>query len=201
MSGIWVLTALVVVALLLAYFYLDHAAQHYDEHVSMHMEELVEASAFRPDGVFALSSYPSDPRYHDLYSGWYWSVRRAGITLAKSKSLGDYELNLDGIEPTREVVVYEVLGPNDEKVRMHVFEIKPDQNLEPLVLLSSAPTTGYTDDVLNYSNHIVSSFALLGFGLLVAVVFQVRFALKPLQAIEAEISNIREGRANKLSKN
>ena len=199
-SGIWVIIALIVVALLLVYFYIDHAAQHYDEHVSMHLEEMVEASVFSPNGTFELTSDPSDPRYHNLHSGWYWAVKQSGELLKQSFSLGEYDLQMDGIEPTGSVVVHEVVGPNHEKLRMHVIEIELDPAFEPIVYYSSAPTTGYTDDVLNYSNHISGSFVLLAIGLLMAVVAQVRFALKPLNAIEAEIGDIREGRATKLSR-
>jgi len=184
--------------LLLVYFYLDHAAQHYDEHVSMHLEELVDASVLGPNGTFELNSDPSDPRYEDLNSGWYWAVKQSGVTLKKSRSLGAYDLNIGDIEPTGTVVVYEVPGPGHETLRLHIIEIELNPAHAPVVFLSSAPTTGYTDDVLNYSNHIFGSFALLGVGLLIAVILQVRFSLKPLQAIGAEISSIREGKADKL---
>ncbi len=192
--------SLVIVALLLAYFYLDHAAQHYDEHVSMHMEELVEASEISSDGTLKLKAQPSDPRYHDLNSGWYWAVMQSGVTLLKSPSLGEYSLDVEGIRPTDGVVVHEIIAPNQEKIRIHVIEMNMAPGHEPLVYLSSAPTTGYTDDVLNYSNHIVGSFALLGIGLLLVVVLQVKFALKPLQSIGSEISDIRAGTAHKLSR-
>lgn len=132
-SGIWVIIALIVVALLLVYFYIDHAAQHYDEHVSMHLEEMVEASVFSPNGTFELTSDPSDPRYHNLHSGWYWAVKQSGETLKQSFSLGEYDLQMDGIEPTGSVVVHEVVGPNHEKLRMHVIEIELDPAFEPVV--------------------------------------------------------------------
>ena len=93
-SGIWVIIALIVVALLLVYFYIDHAAQHYDEHVSMHLEEMVEASMFSPNGTFELTSDPSDPRYHNLHSGWYWAVKQSGELLKQSFSLGEYDLQM-----------------------------------------------------------------------------------------------------------
>ena len=70
-----------------------------------------------------------------------------------------------------------------------------------MVFLASAPLTGFTDDVLNYSTHILGSFLLLGIGLLMAVMLQVRIALKPLKAISSGIAEIREGRATKLSQN
>ena len=94
LSGVWIIMALVITALLLRYFYNDHAAQYYDKHVSLHLEELLGASSFDPDGTFRLAFDPSDPRYHIVHSGWYWEVRQAGKTLQSSPSLGGGALNI-----------------------------------------------------------------------------------------------------------
>jgi signal transduction histidine kinase len=185
-------------ASLLIYFYFDHSAQHYDEHVSMHLEELVEASGFGPDGVFRLAFNPSDPRYHDPYSGWYWEVRQFGETIARSESLLQDKLNMGEIQPTRNLEVYEVLGPGEEKLRVHTVEIEREEGQDPLVLLASAPMTGVRDDVIGYSNHIIGSLLVLGVGLMLAVVLQVRVALRPLDAISTGIADVREGKAAKL---
>lgn len=198
-SGSWVIMALIIVGLLLVYLYLDHVAQHYDEHVNMHLEELTEASRLSPDGTFSLAFLPSDPRYHELHSGWYWEVRQSGVSLLKSPSLGDYMMVIGSIRPTGDRLVYEVSGPMQELLRLHVFEIQLDSNQDPLVYLASVPTTDYKDDVLDYANHIFSSFVLLGVFLLLTLILQVRLTLKPLNALGAEISDIRAGKKEKLS--
>ncbi|MCP4048225.1 MAG: hypothetical protein GY732_19795 [Gammaproteobacteria bacterium] len=200
LSGNWVIAALIVSALLLVYFYRDHVAQHYDAHVNMHLEELTGASGISSDGTFSLAFLPSDPRYDELHSGWYWEVRQAGESLMQSPSLGDDKLDIGSIRPTRSKVVYELLGPIQEELRVYVFAVEVDSTHEPLVYLASAPRSDYTDDVLNYSNHIIGSFVLLGFGLLISVVMQVRIATKPLKTISAEIGEIREGKRIKLSR-
>jgi signal transduction histidine kinase len=197
-SGAWILITLVITAWLLVYFYFDHSAQHYDEHVSMHMEELLEASVFRPDGQFFLAYNPSDPRYHDLDSGWYWEVRQAGVTLARSESLGSNRLDLMGIEPGAELSIHELTGPGDVMLRVHMVKVENDNGAKPLVLLASAPMAGVRDDVVNFSNHVFISFSVLGAGLLLAVLLQVRVALQPLKAISSGIADIREGSAHKL---
>jgi len=198
LSGVWILVTLVITGTLLIYNYFDHASQHYDEHVSMHMEELIEAVHFDENGSFKLNFTPSDPRYHDPYSGWYWEVKQSGKMLKRSESLGDNSLNLGAVLPTNELFIYETLGPVQDKLRTHVIELELDPDQAPVVLLATAPMTGVKDDVANYSNHIIGSFAVLGIGLLLAVVLQVRVALQPLKAIGAGISDVREGRANKL---
>jgi len=193
--------ALVTTGLLLWYFYRDHTAQHYDEHVSMHLEELIAASKFSADGEYELLTNPSDPRYQILHSGWYWEVRQSGTTLGRSKSLGEDYLKTGDLQPTESVVTHEVLGPVEKWLRVLVVKVDVDPGREPLVFYSSAPMTGIKDDVLDYGNHIVSSFLVLGIGLLLAVVLQVRVAVQPLQAISAGISNIREGKDAKLPDN
>lgn len=198
LSGAWITMTLIITAQLLVYFFHDHAAQHYDEHVSMHLEELFEASRFLPDGTFELAFNPSDPRYHDLHSGWYWEVKQSGSTLEGSPSLGGSSLNLVGVRPTMSLSVHEVVGPLQEKLRVHVVEARLDSGHEPVVFVASTPMTGIVDDVSGYSNHIVVSFIALGIGLLLAVVLQVRVALRPLQAIGTGIADIRDGKATKL---
>ena len=201
LSGAWILITLVITASMLVYFYLDHSAQHYDEHVSMHLEELVESSHFTPQGEFALKFSPSDPRYHDLHSGWYWEVLQNHKSLMRSESLGDFSLDIGDVKPSMERFVYELEGPVKEQLRIHVLKLKLESEVEPLVLLASAPMTGVKDDVRNYSNHVIASFVVLGIGLLLAVVLQVRVALQPLKAISTSISDVREGRATKLQQN
>lgn len=198
-SSIWVVLALAFTAFVLLSNHREHTAHHYDQHVHMHMEELMGASEFTPDGNFKLAFYPSDPRYHDLYSGWYWEVQQSGKTLARSPSLGEHSLILKGVKPAAELTVHELEGPQKQLLRAHVIEMKVDPNQAPLVFVATSPTQGIKEDVAEYSNHIVISFIMLGIGLLLAVVLQVRVALKPLKAISGQISDIRAGKATRLS--
>ena len=198
LSGIWIIIALVFTATLLVRNHLEHTAQHYDAHVQMHLEELTGASQFTDEGRFKLALQPSDPRYRELYSGWYWEVKQAGKTLKRSPSLGENSLDLKKREPTTSVAIYEISGPQNSILRVHVVQIEVDPNQDPLVFLATAPTEGITEDVVDYSNHIVFNFIALGIGLMLAVVLQVRVALKPLKAIGTRISDIREGKASRL---
>jgi len=198
LSGVWIIIVLIITALLLVYFYQDHIARHYDNHVSIHFEELHEASQFLPDGTFKLAFQPSDPRYHSLNSGWYWEVKQSGTTLVRSQSLGGKSLDMGDIEVTGEISVNEIVGPANTILRLHAMQIGTPSGSEPIILMASAPMTGITDDVREYASHIIVSFLLLGIGLLLAVVLQVRVALKPLHAISGQIGKVRDGKSYKL---
>ena len=191
--------ALILTALLLVHFYRGYAARQYDEHVTLHFEELVSASKLLPDGSYQLAFDPSDPRYHDLYSGWYWEVKQSGKSLKRSPSLGEQQLELGAFGSSNNVAIHEIFGPVHEKLRLHVLEKELNPGREPLVFLASVPMAGISDDVRGFSYRVLVSFLLLGFGLLLAVVLQVRVALKPLQAIGAGIGDVKEGKTGKLT--
>ncbi len=199
-SGVWLITALVITALLLVNSYRENAAHFLDSHVSIHLEEILDASRLSETGQYTLAYEPSDPRYLDLYSGWYWEVRQFGKTLARSKSLGESSLQTAGIQPSGEVLVHELNGPVNDRLRVQIVTDELGPGLEPVVLLSSAPMAGVADELRDYSNKLIGSFILLGVGLLFAVFLQVRVALRPLRAVKSDIAQIREGKASKLPK-
>ena len=198
LSVAWIITSLVLTGLLLVHIHREHVASHYDAHVSMHMEELTGASHFAPDGTYQLAFFPSDPRYQDLDSGWYWEVQQSGETLMRSPSLGSNSLSLENLVATTNVTVSEIVGPAEEILRLHVIKIQIDPSQKPLLFLATAPLTGILDDVAHYYEHIMEAFVALGIGLMLAVVLQVRVALKPLKAIGRSIGDIRAGKSTKL---
>ena len=198
LSGIWVIIALIFTGFMLIKDYRDHTAEHLDAHVQLHLEELVGASQFKDSGQFTLIFQPSDPRYRELYSGWYWEVKQAEKTLKHSPSLGGKSLDLGDWQPTGEVAIKEIPGLNEEILRTHVVQLKVDPNRDSLVFISTAPIASITEDVIDYTNHMISNFTVLGIGLMLAVVVQVRVALKPLKAISTRIGEIRAGKSTKL---
>lgn len=198
LSGIWIVITLLFTATMLVINHRDLTARHYDAHVRMHLEELTAASQFTKEGRFRLSFDPSDPRYRDLNSGWFWEVKQSGKTLKRSPSLGESSLDLKDVEPSSSLAVHEITGPKGEVLRVHVVEMRVDPEREPLVFLASAPMQGITEDVVDYSSHVVLYFGVLGAGLLLAVLLQVRVALRPLKAISTGIGEIRTGKATRL---
>ena len=119
LSSFWIIIALIFTAVMLVSNHHEHTAEHYDAHVRMHMEELIGASQFTSDGRFRLAFRPSDPRYNDLYSGWYWEVKQDGKTLKRSPSLGERSLDLKRIVPSADMVIHEITGPQRDVLRAH----------------------------------------------------------------------------------
>lgn len=190
--------ALAGTALLLMQFYSNHIEEHYDAHVMMHMEEMVAAAKLSPDGELQLAYPPSDPRFNVKNSGWYWEIRHLGNVLASSPSLVERSLDLSSIVRAEHGGTQVIDGPNGYPIRLQTMRIPSGIPGEQLTLLASAPMMGIRDDVIDVAEHMVISFSLLAAGLILAVVFQIRIALRPIKDISSGISDIHQGNAEKL---
>ena len=199
LSIFWILLALLATALLLAQLYREHIEEHYDAHVFTHVEELVAAVYTDSSGQVALHREPTDPRFHRADSGWYWEVLSGDTPVLKSASLGAYQLDLRGIVLDERHGVQDMSGPNGQKLRAHVLHVSYAQNPGSLTFIATAPQMQIMDDVRDFGSHVLLSFLVLAIGLSVAVVVQVRIALKPLRAIRSEISEIKSGGKDRLS--
>jgi signal transduction histidine kinase len=198
LSGVWVILALAAVAALLLYYLKDHISKHYDDHVLMHMEELVASASLDENGDLVMTAYPSDPRYDILYSGWYWEVRHHGQVLARSHSLGTSKLGLESLPLADGVSVQELKGPGEQTLRTLIMGVPAGQPGEQLFLVGSAPMLGITSDVIDLAEHLLISFVVLAIGLIIAVVLQVRLAMKPVHSVSEAIGNIRAGKSERM---
>lgn len=199
LSGIWIIMALLGTGLLLTSFYRDHIAGHYDAHVLMHMEEMVAAAHLAPDGALQLAYPPSDPRFNIEHSGWYWEIRHRDQVMAASPSLLGARMNLDSEKSADQSGTMVLTGPDGNPIRVQAMRIPAGIPGEQLLLLASAPVMGIRDDVADVAEHMVLSFSLLAAGLILAVVVQIRIALRPIAAISTGISNIHLGAADKMA--
>jgi len=198
LSIFWIVIALLAIALLLSRFYRQHIEEHYDAHVFTHVEELVASVETTADGELRLSREPTDPRFHRPDSGWYWEVLHNDTPLQKSASLGNQQLDLSNMSLDENHGVQTVYGPGQQKLRAHVVHVSYPHDPGALTFVATAPEMQITDDVREFIAHIMTSFLVLGIGLSVAVVVQVRVALKPLKAIQSAISDIKAGKTERL---
>ena len=198
LTAFWIVLALIATGTLLWSFYQSHIEEHYDAHVRMHMEEMVAAARLNPDGSLSLAYAPSDPRYQVLHSGWYWEIRHHGRTLARSPSLGAESIPLPERLPSEEATPLAIHGPDGLDLRVQTRLVPAGLAGEQLLLISSAPLGRISDDVSHIIEHMVPTLALLAAVLLIAVVFQVRIALRPIREISNGISAIHEGRSDRI---
>lgn len=155
---------------------------------------------------------PSDPRYDTPLSGNYWII----IPIEPDGSFGaDIRPRSvwDGIPPVPaalaeaaivdrgSVVRGNAMGPADEPIRIAIQAITIPNREEPILLSAALDTSQSNTGVNQLLTILVIAMLALAGGTLLAMALGLQYALRPLQRIQADITEIRAGRSASLEGN
>jgi signal transduction histidine kinase len=187
-----------VAALLLILLFQGYIEKRFEDSLQGHLEELVAASGITAEGIFQMNWRPTDPRFNRPHSGWYWEIRQSDVTTSRSDSL--WRDNLPVTEPAEGVIpdLQKLTGPEDEPLLALVQKITYPQSKRPLLFMVAGPVSDIEKDVRAFSIQVASTLFVLGLGLWLAVWFQVRFGLRPLQTLKQALADIRQGKTERL---
>lgn len=197
-STVWIAGSLVAAGFLLAFLFREHIERRFDQQLYDHLEELVAASEISMAGDLGLSWVPSDPRFNRPHSGWYWQIARAGREVAKSDSLWRSHVPVVKPDADRPAQIQLLEGPGDERLRVLVQDITLPETEDHFTFSVAGPISDIQTDVDRFVRQLAGTLAVLGVGLLAAVLFQVRFGLRPLRAMRTALADVRSGRARRL---
>jgi signal transduction histidine kinase len=197
-SFVWVGAALLVTAVLLVFLFRGHIEKHFNGSLQDHLEELVAASDMTPAGLLQMTWRPTDPRFNRPHSGWYWEIQQSGVSVARSDSL--WRDSLDVAEPDIDDIarLQQLAGPEAEPLQALVQDIRFPQSKHPLLFVVAGPVSEIEENVRAFTIQVAITLAVLGIGLLLAVWFQVRFGLQPLQALQQALGDIRRAKTQRL---
>lgn len=210
LASVWSLAALVLTGLVLTALFQQAALSRFDQGLNDVVQGLYSGSSVEADG--RVSAPPiTDIRSLRAYSGRYWQVAEPGsggrlMALIRSRSLFDAELKVpDGflarLQKNPGSVVYDdIRGPDGEALRLGGLLSRLPGRAVPVVFLAAEDRAPVDKDARRFAVVTLSALLLLGIGLMVAVVLQVRIGLRPLFELRAEIAEIRNGKTDHLSK-
>jgi len=152
---------------------------------------------------------PSDPNYGTPLSGRYWamvSLEADGLYGAylNSESLWDGDIpwpkDLANELMDRPGIVFRSngVGPNGEPLRMAAEALLLPNRDIPVMLLAAFDRTETDRGARRFVYVLIVAMSAVAAGILFALWFGIRSALRPLQRIEADVADIREGRRTKL---
>jgi signal transduction histidine kinase len=152
-----------------------------------------------------LATTPTDPRYGTAFSGRYWQVAVVTDTASKavrSPSLWDEELPLTELmiaslraKPGK-IEFFNADGPNGQQMRIAAQLVALGK--AQIALIAATDTLPALANARQFTTTLVIALALLGIGLVAAVLLQVRLALAPLARMRGDIADVRRGRRAKL---
>ena len=184
------IAVLAVGGALLSSIFRDSLQDDFDTRLSLLLESLV-ATTEMTDGVVSLQRPLADPRFDQVYSGWYWQIDGPDGVRQRSRSLFDQDLQA----PDGNAVA---TGPDGERLRVVRRQILLPGADEPLTFMLGARTRELDEQARRFGLVLTWSLGLLALGLIVAVVVQVRYGLRPLGQISATLARIRDGQAARL---
>jgi signal transduction histidine kinase len=211
LASVWSLAALVVTGLVLTALFQQASLSRFDQGLNDVVQGLYSGSSIEAGGQVAAPPI-TDVRSLRAYSGRYWQVAEPSsggrlTALIRSRSLFDAELKVpDGflarLQKSPGAVIYDDIGgPDGEALRIGGLLSRLPGRAVPVVFLAAEDRSPVDRDARRFAAVALSALLLLGIGLIAAVVLQVRIGLRPLFELRREIAEVRNGKADRLSKN
>ncbi|MGA0600063.1 sensor histidine kinase [Caulobacter sp. KR2-114] len=210
LASVWSLAVVIVTGLALIVFFARASTARFDDSLSELVDNLVAGTSLDDAGQVAAPPL-TDQRALRAYSGKYWEIAQATEVggfkaVVRSRSLWDQELSPppEGVAKVSrspgKAVFYDSHGPQKgEHVRVAAMQaLLPDMK-SPLIFLAAEDRSPIDRDLRNFAASVALALALLGAGLVTAVVIQVRFGLEPLFALRREVAAVRTGKSERVA--
>ena len=201
---LWSLALLVVAGVIISSIYRRTTEQAFDQRLDVYLRAIVADVATPGEDPRLEPGQLGEPQFELTLSGWYWEVTRLDTDkpdVRASRSLFASQLPRlaslgvqAGLGGSRSGYA---TGPEGRRVRIVEREI--DIGDSGIYLIQVAATTGEVEAQLWWFDlALVVTFGVLAVALALAAAMQVRFGLRPLRALQEEVSAIRQGERDRI---
>lgn len=194
---VWLVLMLAIGGGVLAVAFRDTVEREYGHRLDAMLRGLIAAMETAPDGTVRLARPLGDPRFGQVYSGWYWQITPPAGRALRSRSLWDGVI--ETVAGGAALHLRRAKGPNGEDLLIAERDLRlPGTDGVTHVLIAGA-LDEIREGVRRFDLMLISALGLLGAGLAVAILIQVRFGLRPLRAMTADLDAVRNGDRARLA--
>ncbi|MDR3438649.1 ATP-binding protein [Telmatospirillum sp.] len=165
------------------------------------LEDLLQAmiadTEMSADGTVRVFRPLGDPRFDRVFSGWYWEIVDPSGKMARSRSLWDSVLSVN--RDAKEIQQRTADGPNGETLLVVERDVILPDAPGPVHMLIAGDLTEVSAGVHRFDLLLGGALGLMGIGMAIAVLIQVRFGLRPLRAMQADLDAVRDGLRQRLA--
>ncbi|WP_298469749.1 HAMP domain-containing sensor histidine kinase [uncultured Erythrobacter sp.] len=182
----------------------NQVENNFDEQLQYILTAMIASAEIMPGGEVSFNRALGDQRFLEPNSGLYYQINGTDYEPWPSRSLWDRTLELHAVQGDEEHFDSEAHFYNSDQ-----FDGEPLRIVERTVILPGSETrwtfavasaTEEIDTQLQTVRSIlVWSFAVLGLGLLVMALLQIRYGLSPLRRVRAAISKLRTTGENRIT--
>jgi signal transduction histidine kinase len=204
-SAVIACTLLVAAGLLLGALFQQALERNFDARLQAVMDGLLANVTLKADGTPELTDPIADTRFALAESGWYWQVEppeESDAVSLVSQSLLNTELDVsDEAKATAAATGLARFSLRDRKaqqLRAIRQEFKLFGSEKPYAFVVAGNFDELSNEVRSFRRTLYTILGLLGLGLLGAILFQVRYGLRPMKDMEHKLNDIRAGKAELL---
>lgn len=196
-AAIAILLALVLAGASTGWFF-EHHIERREADALIRDGKLIASSLHLDEkGVPAIESEPSDERYDQAGSGLYWQLT-ANNGSAHSDSLWDQSLPVSRDASSAGWRIRHVPGPFGKSLLIVERPIVPEHATTPVLIQVATDDEPLREARREFDYELFGSLGLLWLFLLAAAYVQVNLGLKPLAAIRAQLTLLRQNPGARL---
>lgn len=188
--------ALPIAGTLLSHHYRASATQAFDERLAATLNVIMAGVTYdRLAQQLVLDQALGNPRFENVYSGWYWQITDGAQNTLASRSLWDQRLP---VVENENLSARSISGPRDQSLRMVERDIYLAPLEAPLHISVAARNDVLADDIGEFQHLLWGGLIGLGALLIGVLALQVRWGLAPLRRMHANLRDVEQGRSEQL---
>jgi len=173
--------------------------QNFDNQLEYVLTAMIASAEIGPDGEIRMNRPLGDQRFLEPNSGLYWQITGKGAMPFPSRSLWDRALSAPANHNDQAVHFRNSNEFNDEPLRIAERAIKlPDSDIAWTFMVAQSRDS-LDRQIIELRSVLVTSFLLLGLGLIILAALQTFYGLWPLRAVRKAIAQMRSGRESRVT--
>lgn len=198
-ASLWIAIGMVGAGFILTEVFKRHVTNQLYLEIYEHLDELLHLTDFNPSGAPQLRHSLSDSRYDIPMSGYYWEIEKSGEILAKSASLKDKTLSIQGDVPTDLGTRKGIATGPTGGVLVAERSVWISPGAPPIRFIVGADQRHVEDVVSRFRGILSWSLAIFGLSMVLGATLLIVYALKPFNALRASLADVRTGASSKLA--
>ncbi|MDE2444781.1 MAG: sensor histidine kinase [Alphaproteobacteria bacterium] len=203
-SALIAIVLLAVAAFLLNALFQQALERNFDQRLKAALDGILANVELKPDGTPRLQGPIADIRFSLPLSGWYWQVSLpdAPTTLLASGSLLEQHIAVPkealSKRDSEGTASFSAVDSEGKQLRAIEQRFKLFGSTQNLSFLVAGNFDELKSEVSSFRRTLLAVLGLLGAGLLIALMAQVRFGLRPLAEMQHALNDIRGGKIEML---
>lgn len=194
----WVVLAIPIGGAALGLSFRSVAVQNFDNQLGSMLLLLIGSAEATPEGDVVIARLFNDPRFQQVYSGWYWAIRYGADAELRSRSLWDLPFHVNDAPASAAPRFRTVRDFQGADLRVAEQTVVMPGVRYPVTFALGADLASLRDQTRDFNRLLFISLLALGAGLVLAIVTQVTFGLRPLRRVATGVERIRAGEVHRL---